>query len=535
MTDRDEDGRLRWLRTLPSTGGDLQFDDIRTRLDETPIALIIEATDAGTFSAQATAFTAVNLLSRLFRRLVIVAPVAATADVRVPFAAGSLGPALISFAARVHPQVHATLAAAPPTDSVILHIAPFTPTTNAAAVYCGGAGWLAHVSRRPFMGTAASDDANPIGPVVAAALGVAEVFKVVFGDIVAGIVPADGIRFSALTYATDDKDPGPPLGPITLPDTTLVGVGSIGSAFLWGLAHLPAIRGRLAIVDPDALAAHNPDRAILVLDDAAARKLPKATWARDTVQPSLPHLAVTYFDGTIREYVDTLPPDYRLPLAVSAVDSLEARRDIQDALPRRILNASTGPTKVEVSRHGFGGDGPCLYCLYLPEVLERAPIRVATACTGFAPKTVAEMLMPNSQHRLSAGNLRGIERHNDLPPGMLRGFEQRPLQDLLADRLWYSQAPVPLADGHALVTTAFVSALAGILLLAETIKEATPTLAQYRLMSVYEQELLGVPNGFVYPGERDSTGYCLCHDPLRVRLYGEKYGGGFHNEVRSIT
>ncbi|GEM_PF-1645301 len=528
MSEHEDDGRLRWIRSLPAAEGGLPFADVRERLDEAPITVVIDAADADTFSAQATALTAVNLLARLFRRLVIVAPDGAVADQRLPFVTGPLGAALISFAERVHPDVYATVAAVPSPDSTILHIAPFTAATCAASVYCGGTGWLACVSRCPLTGRKARDDANPIGPLVAAVLGVAEIFKVAFSDLVPRMIPADGIRFSALTYGADANDPGPPLGSIMLPDTTLVGVGSIGSGFLWGLAHLPAIEGRLAIVDPDMLAAHNPDRAILVFDDAAARKLPKAAWARDTVQPSLPRLAMSSFQGTIREYVDTLPPDYRLPLAVSAVDSIKARRDIQDSLPRHILNASTGPTRVEVSRHGFGDGGPCLYCLYLPEVLERAPIRLAVVRTGFPQKTVAEMLMPGNPHRLSAGNIRGIERHNELPPGSLRRFEGRTLHELLADHLWYGQAPVPLADGQALITTAFVSALAGILLLAEAIKEATVSLAPYRLTRVYEQELLGVPNGFVYPGERDPTGYCLCHDPFRLRLFEDKYNSSAH-------
>ncbi len=524
MTEYKADGRLRWVQALQLIEDNPQIEGIQGRLDETPITIVVAPADAGTSAAQVTALTAVNLLARLFRRIIIVVPDGVAADARLPFVAGSLGVALVSFAERVHPTVRVALAAAPPPGSVILHIAPFTQTTGTtAAVYCGGTGWLARVSRCPLSGSLARDDANPIGPLVAAVLGVAELFKVVFGDLIAGIIPADEVRFSALTHSAASDVPGPPLGAVTLPDTTLVGAGSIGSAFLWGLAHLPAIRGNLAIVDPDTLAGHNPDRAILVLDDAATRERPKATWARDMVKPFLPRLAVTAFEGTIRRYVDALPPDYRLPLAVSAVDSIEARRDIQDVLPQHILNASTGPTTVQISRHAFGDDGPCLYCLYLPEVLERAPIRLATARTGFPQKEVAEMLIPDSRYRLSAGNVRGIERRNDLPPGALGRFEGQSLQALLADQLWYSQAPVPLADGHALITTAFVSALAGVLLLAETIKEAVPALAAYHLAHVYEQELLGVPNGFVYPGERDRTGYCLCHDPLRLRLYEDKY------------
>lgn len=526
MTGHEGDGRVRWAQSLRQGRGDLDPAEVVGRLDTMIVAVVIGTGDAPALAAQITALTTVNLLARLFRRLVIVVPADCVADPRLPFAAGPLGEALAAFARRVHPDVHVTLEPEIPEGACTLRIAANPTASDQADVYCWGAGWLARVSRDPFSAPTDGDDTNPIGPLIAAALGAAEVFKVVFGDCLPDAAPAEDVRFSALTYAPDACEIGPPLGDVALPDTVLAGAGSIGSAFLWGLAHLRSARGHLAIVDPDSLAAHNPDRAILALDDAALRGLPKAGWARDVVAPQVPHLDIDAHECTIREYIDTLPPEYTLPLAVSAVDSVEGRRDIQDALPQRIVNASTGPSRVEVSRHeGFGGDGPCLYCLYLPELLERAPIRLWAARTGFDdPKDIAEMMMPENGRRLTAGNVRGVERHNGLEPGTLSRYEGRPLPELLADDRWYSQALVPTADGQALITTAFVSALAGFLLLAEAVKEAVPALAPHRLRRIYEQGLLGVPNGFVQLGERDKTGYCLCHSPFRRDLYRRKYG-----------
>jgi len=144
--------------------------------------------------------------------------------------------------------------------------------------------------------------------------------------------------------------------------------------------------------------------------------------------------------------------------------------------------------------------------------------------TGFGQKDVAELMLPNNPRKLTVGNIRGIEQRNNLAPGTLDEFIGCSLQELLAQDLWYSQAPIPLETGHALVTTAFVSALAGFLLLAETLKEANPALAPYRLNDIYEQELLSMPNEFFYPGQRDKTGYCLCWDKqTRQRLYNQKY------------
>lgn len=567
-----EDGRIRFVRALRAgmgnAGAAWTAEELVHGLDETPIVIAMGDATASTYHAQVAALTAVNLVGRLFRRLILVVPDGTPVDFRVPFIEGTLGPALVGFARRVSGAVQAELASAPPPGSVVLHIAD-APSSMAIErggparlkaerprkraeseshsdrdVYCSGAGWLAQIGRRPTQPLASAPElANPIGPLVAAALGAAEVFKVVLGDAIAGAENgADGdpvgavaglepindtLTYSALTYEVGGTDLGPPLNQVVrLPATTLIGAGSIGSAFLWGLAHLRSAQGQLAVVDHDHLATHNPDRAILVLDDAAARELPKATWARDMVQPWIPDVSVEPFDGTLRAYIDTLSEDYTLPLAISAVDSVESRRDIQDALPRRVLNASTGPASVEITRHaGFGSDDEaCLYCLYLPEVLERAPIQIAMARTGFPQREVAEFLMPDAPRALSAANVRGIEYHNGLSAGTLHAYVGRRLSDLLDDQIWYSQAPISLGGGRAaLVTTAFVSAFAGFLLLAEALKEADPGLASYRLRSVYEQNLLGVPNSFQYRSQQDTTGYCLCHDPLRKKLYSEKY------------
>jgi len=518
-----EDGRLRFVQALQLVGTGIGREELIRRLDETPIAVVVGRQAAESLATQTTALTAANLLARLFRRLIVVAPKEVHTHVRLPFIQqGEFAAALVAFAGRVHPDVRAELRDEPPAEAAVLHVSDPGAATGPWRVYCAGAGWLSRVARRPLVSLLPADE-NPVGPLVAAALGAAEVFKLVLGDVLSGVVPAEDIAFSSLTYRVGEQEAGPALGGVHLPDVVLVGAGSIGSAFLWGLAHLPDASGKLTPVDSDRLKRHNLDRAILVLDGVAASEPEKARWARDMMKPWMPKLGVTPFSGAIRQYVDTLPPDYRLPLVISAVDSIESRRDIQDALPERILNASTGPTKIEVSRHGVLGEGPCLYCLYLPEILERSPLHVAMERTGFEQRYVAELMIPDGKRLLSDGNVRGIEQRNRLPLGTLRHHVGRRLPELLRNQIWYSQAPVSTEGGQALVTTAFVSALAGFLLLAETIKEADPSLASYRLDRVYEQELLAVPNEFIYPGERDATGYCLCHDPLRQRLYQEKY------------
>jgi len=521
MSDELRDGRLRFVRSLGRGPTSLTEEALLSRLNETPIAVVVAARDAG-WQDQIAALTAVNLLARLFRQLVIVAHEDIRADPAVPYVEGPFAAALAAFAQRVHPDVRAEISQVVPIEAIALHFGVGSKPSGSTDVFCCGAGWLSRVARRP-VSLPQPVDQNPVGPLVAAALAVAEVFKIVFGDVLTGVIPALDVTFSALTYETGETDLGPAMADLNLPETLLVGAGSIGSALLWGLSHASGLSGALMIVDPDRLGQHNPDRAILVLDEAAHQELEKALWASDVVKQYLPQLSIRGLRLTVREFVDTLDEDYVLPLIISAVDSVESRRDIQDAVPREILNASTGATNVELSRHAEFAVQPCLYCLYLPDVLSRSPIELAMERTGFSQKDVAELMIPDSARMLTTDNVRGIERRNDLKPGALRMFEGRRLSELLQDQLWYGQAPVSVDSGQALLTTAFVSALAGFLLLAELLKAADPALAQFRLTGVYQQELLGIPNGFAYTVNRDGTGYCLCHSPLRRQLYREKY------------
>ncbi|HEU5377640.1 MAG TPA: ThiF family adenylyltransferase, partial [Ktedonobacteraceae bacterium] len=309
MNEEREDGRLRFVRALRLADSQTDAEGVMRCLDETPIALVIGSSTADTFNTQVTALTALNLLGRLFRHLFICVPPQVLVDTRVPFVQGQLADALLQFATRVSPQISAEPAVKPPAGAVALHISDDSPGDDERHVYCMGAGWLARVWRRPLdVSAARAGQGNPIGPLIAAALGVAEVFKLVFGNLLQGAVPVEDMSFSALTYQVQGNHIGPNLGRVTLPPTLLVGAGSIGSSFLWGLAHLRKAQGTLTIVDHDKLEKHNPDRAPLVLDDAAELKLEKAPWARDTVQPWLPKLKITPFPGTLRQYIDTLPP-----------------------------------------------------------------------------------------------------------------------------------------------------------------------------------------------------------------------------------
>ncbi len=104
MNQERVDGRLRFVRSLHLTSCQMDAEEVLRCLDETPIAIVIGSSTAGTFNTQVTALTALNLLGRLFRHLCICVPPNVLVDERLPFVQGQLDCALLQFATRVSPK-----------------------------------------------------------------------------------------------------------------------------------------------------------------------------------------------------------------------------------------------------------------------------------------------------------------------------------------------------------------------------------------------------------------------------------------------
>jgi len=96
------------------------------------------------------------------------------------------------------------------------------------------------------------------------------------------------------------------------------------------------------------------------------------------------------------------------------------------------------------------------------------------------------------------------------------------LQD--AVRRIYAQAAVPTETGPVLISTPYVSAMAGLLLLAEALKEADGRLHPYRLNGRYDLDMSGEPPPFTQATVRDMSGRCLCYSPFRRRAYRRLHG-----------
>jgi hypothetical protein len=400
-----------------------------------------------------------------------------------------------------------------------------------ADIYADGSGWQSYVGPAPSR-LSRREIRFPVGPLAAACRAAARVFSKVMNEAGFGSEAFGERYWSDLTY-TSNSDPivEPDLVIPSVITAVLVGVGSIGGAVVYLLRHVPGLAGSIDIVDPERLEEHNPIRALLARADAALSGDQKAHVADGFLREAAGGgLHVRAHEMTFAELVAARPREASVPLVLAATDSIESRREIQDGPVLDSVNAACTALEISVSGHRTGV-GACLYCLYLPQVLneEAAKKRIISRATGMSIEEVTILMVGGRP--LSADDLRRIEQHRRLESLALAQFEGHTINDLYEAALRYGEADVRTEDGGLVAVGApFVTALAGFLQAAEALKHGSPQLERYRLGPLggigdkYSEALTHPSGGFVTQVERWPTHECLCRSARRLRLIAARYG-----------
>lgn len=491
----------------------------------TAIRVVAGKDATGSYAGQVLLYQLATQLARLFDRVDLEGDTRFRSRPNLPGLNGSFLPSLRALLPTLRPLD-------PPAPVTNLITVSVGQAKERGQIHLGCSGWCAYFSVHETQTIA--DTANPLGALAAGTLGAAETFKLVFGPYLQNAYRPDHYGFSLLDYGRGDT-PEPDLpGEITL-DATLFGCGSIGCGFVLGLLATPQLRGEVKIVDNGRFDAGNPYKYALLNRVVAEGEVDKAPWVKELLRNhASERISAQGFVNTAEGYVASLSEDYRIPLALSAVDTMLARWQIQDTLPQQIVNAGITGTTAQVSVHGFG-DGPCLACLGLQTEIESWDAKPIADATGLPPNRVHELIRGNE--RLTTADLDSLRAANQLPADLmahLDGYLGQPLLSLW-NRVAYSQAAVQVGGAPPVqVTTAFVSAFAGVLLLAELVKVAAPELLDHIVANSYRQDLLGAPAQALLAYERDTQGWCLCHSTFRQQIYQEKYGNPLdHLEVSS--
>ncbi len=523
------DPRLSFVESVASEGHEALFQ----RLERTRVEIVAAPETVVTFAGQVLVYQIATLASRLFDQVAI----SIDEETLVHSRLGFLG---LTEEHRFAMVLRDTLAAIRPRpdsrerapQSSVIRVLVGQPLSSTDAVdhfdlFVGCTGWcalLSVVNPLPVSALTLS-----VGALAAGALAASEIFKYVFRDVLRGTLMLEpngreAYSLSLLTFGDTSDEPEPELPDDIDIDITLFGCGSIGCAAMLGILVTPQFRGSVTTVDNGSFDERNPYKYVLLDSASASAKVAKAQWARNLLAgATADRLHVVSFEGTAAEYVASLPADYTMPLALSAVDTLDARFEIQDTMPKRIVNAGIDATVAEVSVHGFG-EGPCLACLGVGRTRESWNAKPIADRVGLSEERVHKLILGNGP--LEAADIEVIIASNTAPAELLAdvaSFQGQPILSFY-NRVLYSEAAIVTASGmRARVTTAFVSAFAGALILAEVIKESIGNLHRFRVDNSYRQDLLGIPADGQLRYTRDATGWCACHSGFRQMVYRRKY------------
>lgn len=468
-----------------------------------------------------------NLLSRTFRILVLDVPDVdvdlPSVPVDVPFPRGlaqlaeAINPAAIVAGARVD--------SIEPTHTVTVG----DPGTNAPRpIRVDSDGWNIFYSSRagPPPWAAKLRSRHPASPLAAASIGAAVLTRdALRGPAVAP--PSEEWVLNLLTYTPSiGVNPEVPRT-IHMDDVHIFGVGSIGSTATHALQHAHELTGRITIVDREVLSPKNMRRYHAMLDPEDKR--PKARWAAEMLAERFPGCEVTARVETFGAWAGRLDPDYRIPIALIAPDTLGARREAADFLPRAAILASTHGSCAEVV-HAHFGTTMCGYCEYVDKTHGGTQLRFGLADqTGLSPERLDTLLYwnpatdPAKGHRaaVTPSDVATIEAHLRVASGTLAHWAGRDMNDFLAEehhRLYSAVAAAPAASRWAgAVSLPAVSAFAGALAACEIIKESVPTLHDLAgRYGKYRNDVFSPPTSLaLYWPRRDTTFRCLCHNRER--------------------
>ncbi len=442
----------------------------------------------------------VRLLARLYPSLILVNGAASDRF------AGEL----MALADSINPNIDTSKTG---TADVGLSIGLDAPALEIPTVYAGCDGWLARVGSGSPYGT--SDLGNPFGAAFAACLAAANLFRFLFLPDGATLLdadasfPPDAASFPILTTSR-----------VTDP-LVLVGIGAVGNSASWALARTPLI-GRIHLIDPQNVELSNLQRYVLCArSDEGRDKVNVVGKEFGGLLQALRHR------GTWASFLET--NGYKWERVMVALDSAADRRAVQGSLPHWIANAWTQLGDLGVSCHSFLGQDACLACLYLPSQESKNEDQV-----------VAEGLrVPHLRDRIRV--LLGTGRGSDkelcdavatawgISPMRLEPYEGRPIRELWVEGIC-GGGIISLGEaGHAprelQVPLAFQSALAGVLLAAEAVRDVLADRPR-RKTSVRRIDVLRPlcnPTPSPQPALKAGTRRCICEDHDFILAYQEKY------------
>jgi len=229
-------------------------------------------------------------------------------------------------------------------------------------------GWMAHVSSQRSLAIHAFGQANPIGALMAASLGVAEVFKRVIGVPAEVAGPVDRAAVSLFDFSTEDPSAGPALpAELLLEHALLIGAGAIGNGIALLLSQLP-LRGSIEVLDKQDYGVENLGTCLLMEPEGwlgpkaerlvrwlAANSKLTTTWKKSTIQAAI---ASGHFKKSPK-------------IVLNGLDDVPARRETQRLWPQVLIDGAINPIGAAVIQYRLARpESGCLMCWFEEEPVD---------------------------------------------------------------------------------------------------------------------------------------------------------------------
>lgn len=380
----------------------------------------------------------------------------ATVLITVPVgdpAAEALANEVMSLLSRTLAVVTALHPIAKPVAAEIV-IGPAERSTAAPPIFISVTETNVHIGRQPF-GVGECKMVHPLKRLLAACYISSVAIRASVGSEMPN-PPSDplSIDFDDLVPADIDLEASYDVG-----EVHLAGAGAIGNGFLWAARHVTLV-GSLHIVDDDFVSEGNLQRQVWFDDDDVGE--PKATRIAAKAQPLMPGLRLRPVVCRLQDHPDRSEGPWLKRLVV-AVDSRPARRHLQNELPGEVFDASTSGSQEIVLHHNRQPNSDaCLGCVYPRDDREVSHEEAVASHLGIDVATVrAERITEIAATLICA-------RHPHLTPNDLVGLAV----DSLYKQLCASGQLMTSSGQHVVAPFAFVSVLAGTILLVEILRHS---------------------------------------------------------------
>ncbi|MBI5021129.1 MAG: ThiF family adenylyltransferase [Ignavibacteriales bacterium] len=229
---------------------------------QTECVVIIDRPVVETWPGQITLLVSCELLSRWCRRVKIIMPTTPCH----PNLGGSsmeLGEFILDRMRDTDPfGTFETTNQLTNTTGIVLHVGDTkTMEHKTRQVFISASGWYARLSKFPFSSLPNTDEANPLGAIAAACLGVSQVFKMAIGFPQEKLIE-DGI-FNLFRFIYNQEQKPQHISYPTCVNAgriLMVGAGSVGSSAAYCLK-LTGLAGELTILDKDVVKVENFNRS----------------------------------------------------------------------------------------------------------------------------------------------------------------------------------------------------------------------------------------------------------------------------------